>query len=132
MPPFTKMLVTSNTYTEEECVSESGLIEKDSVGMLKDIQEVIAVGPGVREYKPGDLVQIDFSKYARKRYTKDDTKADLPDEYYNATLDFEIPMFEVDNKVALLVDSANIFFRIDEFEWEVTEVTPPKVKKLVC
>ncbi len=131
-PPFTKMLVTANVYSEEECISESGLIQKDQVGMLKEIQEVISVGPGVREYKSGDLVQIDFSKYARKRYTKDETKADMPDEFYNETLDFEIPMFEIDGHIALLIDSANIFFKIEEFEEEVTEFTPPKAKKLVC
>lgn len=59
-PPFTRMLVTANTYTEEDCISDNGLVMKDQVGMLKDIQEVVSVGSGVRDYTPGDLVCIDF------------------------------------------------------------------------
>lgn len=125
------MLVTANTYTEEDCISDNGLVMKDQVGMLKDIQEVVSVGSGVRDYTPGDLVYIDFSKYIKRRFTKDETKSDMPDEYYNQVVDFEIPMFEIDGKTTLLIDSSNVFFKVDQFEEAFTEVTVPTKKVLV-
>ena len=130
-PPFTKMLVTAHTYTEEECISENGLLEKDQVGMLRDIQEVIAVGSAVRDSKPGDLVQIDFSKYMKKQYHKDETKADMPDEYYNSVVSFEVPTFEVNGETTLLIDSDKVFFKIEEYKIEVSDVGAQS-KKLVC
>lgn len=130
-PPFTRMLVTANTYTEEDCISDNGLVIKDQVGMLKDIQEVVSVGSGVRDYAPGDLVCIDFSKYIKRRFAKDETKSDMPDEYYNQVVDFEIPMFEIDGKTTLLIDSSNVFFKVDQFEEAFTEVTIPAKKVLV-
>ena len=125
------MLVTAHTYTEEECISENGLLEKDQVGMLRDIQEVIAVGSAVRDYKPGDLVQIDFSKYMKKQYHKDETKADMPDEYYNSVVSFEVPTFEVNGETTLLIDSDKVFFKIEEYKIEVSDVGAQS-KKLVC
>lgn len=35
----------------------------------------------------------------------------MPDEYYNQVVDFEIPMFEIDGKTTLLIDSSNVFLR---------------------
>ena len=133
-PPFTMMLVTANTYTESECISETGMLESDLVGALKEIQKVISVGQGVREYKVGDLVQINFSKYAKRRLEKDSTKADMPDEYYNEVISYEIPMFEINGQTCLLIDSSNVYFRIDKYEEEVTEVAPsyPLKNTLVC
>lgn len=130
-PLFTKILVTANTYTEEECVSENGLLEKDQVGMLKEVQEVISVGSSVKEFKPGDLVQINFSRYARKRYSKDETKADMPDEYFNETLSYEIPMFEVNGELVLQVDVQDVLFVVEEFEVETTDVKVQAAKKTV-
>lgn len=130
-PLFTKILVTANTYTEEECVSENGLLEKDQVGMLKEVQEVISVGSSVKEFKPGDLVQINFSRYARKRYSKDETKADMPDEYFNETISYEIPMFEVNGELVLQVDVQDVLFVVEEFEVETTDVKVQATKKTV-
>lgn len=130
-PLFTKILVTANTYTEEECVSENGLLEKDQVGMLKEVQEVISVGSSVKEFKPGDLVQINFSRYARKRYSKDETKADMPDEYFNETISYEIPMFEVNGELVLQVDVQDVLFVVEEFEVETTDVKVQAAKKTV-
>ena len=128
-PPFTMMLVTANTYEESECISDTGMIENDLVGTLKEVQTIISVGPNVRELKPGDLVYLDFSKYMKHKYTKDETKADMPDEYYNNVVSYEIPMFEINNQICLLVDSSNVFFKIDKFEIETTEVNIPTSKK---
>lgn len=130
-PLFTKILVTANTYTEEECVSENGLLEKDQVGMLREVQEVISVGSSVKEFKPGDLVQINFSHYARKRYSKDETKADMPDEYFNETISYEIPMFEVNGELVLQVDVQDVLFVVEEFEVETTDVKVQAAKKTV-
>ena len=49
-PTFNRILITADTYTEEECVSDTGMIEKDSVGVLKEIQTVLAVGESVRNW----------------------------------------------------------------------------------
>lgn len=99
--------------------------------MLREIQEVISVGSSVKEFKPGDLVQINFSRYARKRYSKDETKADMPDEYFNEVLSYEIPMFEVNGELVLQVDVQDVLFVIEEHDIETTDVKVQAAKKTV-
>lgn len=131
VPPHTMILVTADTYSESECISDTGMIENDLVGTLKEVQTVLAVGPSVKDIKVGDLVYLDFRKYERRKFSKDDTKSDMPDEYENPIISYEIPMFEVNDSPCLLVDSYNVFFKITDFDMECYDVDIPSTTKKV-
>lgn len=131
-PTFNRILITADTYTEEECVSDTGMIKKDSVGVLKEIQTVLAVGESVRNCKVGDKVVVDYSPYQKRKFTKDSTKDDMPDEYYNPIISFEVPTYQIDGKLVLRITDNDIPLVIEEFNESECEVaTEVPEKKLV-
>ena len=131
-PRANYVVVTANTYGEEDCINSNGLIDNDKMGLLRNEQYIIAVGNLISDMKPGDLVNIDFSPYAKHKYSKDSTKSEMSDEYYNEVLSYEIPMFIMNNENCLLVRSQDITMIIDEYNNREEEIsTPPKNAKLI-
>lgn len=131
-PTFNRILITADTYTEEECISDTGMIEKDSVGVLKEIQTVLAVGETVRNCKVGDKVVVDFTPYQKRKYSKDSTKDSMPDEYYNPVVSFEVPTYQIDGKLVLRITDNDIPLVIEEFnETESKVEAEVSEKKLV-
>ena len=101
-PLFTRIITTSDRYTEADSVDEHGLIDPKRVGAIKDVQTIVEVGTSVRFVKPGDKVSLTFNRYAVKKYHKNSTVADM-DEHYNEVLSYQVPMIKVDNKEMLFL-----------------------------
>ena len=95
-PIGTKILVTANLYGWDD-FNESGILIHQR-GDLKTYQEVIAIGEDVQWVKPGDIVEINFYKYA---------------------------IFKEDpNSVKALADNPIVGFRFDTIEMEGTDGEP--------
>ncbi len=114
-PMFTKMLVTADVYTPEECMS-NGIIESDNVGLLKATQTVVEVGEAAAPITEGQMVFLDLTKYVKRKYEKDSAKADMGDEYYNEIETFNVPTIVMDDVTYLLVDRSDVQFIVTEFE----------------
>lgn len=72
-PMFSQVLVTENLYGWDD-KDESGIIVKRK-GDIKQYQTVIAVGDDVKYVKPGDVVSINFYKYAEFKEDPNSLKA---------------------------------------------------------
>ena len=120
-PLFTRIITTSDRYTEADSVDEHGLIDPKRVGAIKDVQTVVEVGTSVRFVKPGDKVSLTFNRYAVKKYHKNSTVADM-DEHYNEVLSYQVPMIKVDNKEMLFIDEGDIEFIVKDYEEVEVEV----------
>lgn len=73
-PLFTSIVTTGDRYTED--MTEGGIITANK-GDLKLWQKVIAVGSSVRDIQPGDMVMINASNYAVRKYDKNSIQNDL-------------------------------------------------------
>lgn len=73
-PLFTSIVTTADKFDKDEY--ENGLIIAKE-GDLKIWQKVIAVGSSVRDIKVGDLVMVDVSHYAVKKYDPNSVKNDM-------------------------------------------------------
>lgn len=62
-PMFNMVITTMNEY--RDVVRDSGLIDTTRSNRLKEYQTVVAVGPSVRDIKPGDVVFINPRRYAK-------------------------------------------------------------------
>lgn len=114
-PMYTRILLTKNEYTEAGLIASTGLIDATKIKQgIKEYQKVIAVGPQVREVKVGDLVCIDPSRYAIRKYSKQETKEAM-DEFYNATVKYAFPEVTIDGKNYLYLDERDIDFIIEEY-----------------
>lgn len=118
-PLFNFVITTANRYTAEELIGDSGLVRADIQGVLKPYQTVIEVGDRVTLVKPGDFVAISLDRYARVSQKKDTMKQSM-DEYYNANVEYHVPVVLINDKECLQIGDNDIKFVIEEWE----EITP--------
>lgn len=72
-PMFNQVLVTEELYGYDD-KDEAGIIIA-SKGDIKPYQTVVAVGDDVKKVKPGDVVAINFYKYAEFKEDPNSVKA---------------------------------------------------------
>ena len=129
-PLFTSVVTTMDKY--EDDVMTSGLVTK-TAGTMKEYQTVMAVGSSVRDIKVGDIVCINPSRYAVKKYEDNSIKGDVIST--NPVISYKFPIIEIDKEEYLLLQDRDIDFVIEEWEEEeetrsdspgiITDVKPP-------
>lgn len=119
-PMFTAIVTTMEKYTEPQYITGSNIIDpsKSKLG-LKEYQKVIAIGESVREIKVGDVVCINPSRYAQKKYSEGETKEMI--QGMQVVVDYHFNTIALDNVECLLLDQRDIDFVIEEYE-EVPDV----------
>lgn len=126
-PMFTSIVTTMNKY--EDDVVTNGIIDSSKVkGSIKEYQEVLAVGDSVRNIKVGDLVCINPSHYAVKKYKEDSIKDGI--QHMNQVISYNFPVIILDDKERLLLQDRDIDFIIEEFE-EISDIIVDKPKVII-
>lgn len=116
-PLYTRIITTADTYTEEECISKSGIQDSTKLGQIKDIQTVLRVGSDAAKHvKEGDTVSLTFTRYARPIQKRNSLKDVGKDESFSNDMVYEIPSIKIDGKTRLRVDCNDIEFIINDFE----------------
>lgn len=117
-PLFTALITTMDKY-EQDTIDNNGLIDTSKQqGSLKEYQTVLAIGDSVRNIKVGDLVCINPSRYAVKKYEKGSLKDNVITE--NPTISYNFETVEMGGKQCLLLQDRDINFVIEDYE-EVQE-----------
>lgn len=132
-PMFTSIVTTGKKY-EEDMYDAHGLIECKK-GDLKTYQTVVAVGPLVRDIKPGDMVMINVLNYAVKKYDPNSVKEDMG---MNQTLGYKFNWVQVDDEDGvpqdcLFLSDRDILFAFEGEEVQGTKnpIIMPSKKKLI-
>lgn len=107
---FSSVVVTKNKYAND--VTCGGVIIQKA-GTVKETQRVISVGTHVRDIKEGDLVFIDPSRYAVRKYREDSVKADV---LTNDIVGYNIPEVVIDGNECLIIEDRDVRYIIDEYE----------------
>ena len=111
------LIVTAERYNEEES-THNGILDTSKLNQVKDIQTVVSPSEMVaaRGIKEGDILLIDFKKYAKYKQKKNSMKETM-DEHYDNILSFEIPTLLLDGREHLLIDMNDIALRVSEYEY---------------
>ena len=112
-PLFTSVVTTMDKY--EDDVMVNGLVNK-TAGTLKEYQVVLAVGSAVRDIKVDDIVCINPSRYAVKKFEDGSMKDGVIST--NPVVSYKFPIIEIDKKKCLLLQDRDIDFVIEEYEEE--------------
>ena len=113
-PLFTSIVTTMERYGVDEF--KGSLIDPTKrQGMLKELQKVIAVGSVVRDIEVGDLVKINPTRYAVRKYEENSVKKDLME---NKIVGYNIPQIEIDGQTYLMLQNSDIEFVVTEYEEE--------------
>ena len=117
IPMHSALIVTSDRYTEDES-THNGILDTTKLNQVKDIQTVVSPSEMVaaRGIKEGDVLLIDFKKYAKYKQKKNSVKETM-DEHYDNILSFEIPTILLDGREHLLIDMNDIALKVSDYEY---------------
>jgi co-chaperonin GroES (HSP10) len=129
-PMYTKILTTTNKYTQDQT---TGVIVDASKleGRYKEYQTVVRIGNSVRDIKEGDVVFINPTRYIRRKYDKDSLREDFVE---NPIISIDIPTVTMDDEDYFMIDESDVAYIITDYE-EVPDPTPntiimPKSKEI--
>lgn len=117
-PMFNAIVTTFDVY-EDTDNSNTVIGTNEAVGQPKPYQTVVAVGNAVHDVKVGDVVAIDFSKYARTKHKEGSLKDGVIQD--NPVVSYEFNSIVIDDKEHLFLHTNDILFVIEDYE-EVEEV----------
>lgn len=120
-PRFTDVITTAHKWTKEDF--PDGSIMTKGIGSIKETQTVIAVGPSVRDVNVGDLVLLDFTKFATRKFAENSIKNDI--QGMNPVTGYSIPVYTLGDEETLYLDDRNIVHVIEEWEEIEPEVVAP-------
>lgn len=126
-PMYTAVITTYDVFTEEDVAGT--LIGDDSmVGQPKPYQTVVAVGNMVNNIKVGELVAVDFTKYAQKKHKEGSLKDGVIQD--NVIVSYALNTIMLDGVEHLFLQNNDIAFIIEDHEFVEedipTLITGPK------
>ena len=117
-PLFTGVIVTAKKYVGEQAVKKGSLIidTRRLDGSLNPFQTVVSVGSTVRDVKEGDVVKINFSRYAIAQHRPG--KIDAADNVQTDDLNwaYEIPKIEIEGIDYLFIQDRDLEYVVEEYE----------------
>lgn len=120
-PLLNYVILTADRYTAEELTEyNNGIIDPKQIGQLKPYQKIISISPrvlGNSSLEEGQLVLINIDRYGRS-VQKKNSYVQSDDEYYDASIVYQVPIIELDGKECLRLGDNDIEFIIDEFSIE--------------
>lgn len=125
-PMFNQVLVTEELYGYDD-KDEAGIIIA-SKGDIKPYQTVVAVGDDVKKVKPGDVVAINFYKYAEFKEDPNSVKAMGGNKMVSLHLN-EVELVDENDEVVscFIIDERDIKYILVDFD----EVTYNKDDELI-
>lgn len=118
---FDSIMTTADMYDKDETVNGVTLPLKDTI---KEVQEVLAVGPKVNDIKVGDKVRLDLTRYKRtiheqvqksreERFSEFDTTD-------KTTLVCDIPNELIDGETVFLLNERDVAYIVEEYDDKAT------------
>lgn len=96
-PLFTGVITTANKYVEDATFAGGLIIDSRRLsGSLNPYQRVIAVGSTVHDVKEGEVVKINFKRYAKAKHTPGAIDEVENKQFDNMSITYEIPIVEID------------------------------------
>lgn len=116
-PKFDMVVTTADKYEGDEIVNGVSVPTK---GLYKEFQDVLAVGPNVKDVKVGDKVKVDLTRYRRMTHeqvqkSREERFSEL-DTTDKSGIVYVVPTEVVDDKEVFLLREADVAFIVEEFD----------------
>ena len=112
-PMFNGVITTCHQWEVDG--DSDGLIDTaKSQGVVKPHQTVVAVGSAARSVKVGDLVIIDPTRFAVKRYNDGSLKDNVVKQ--QEIVGFDFPLIELNGEPHMLLNENDIVYIVNEYE----------------
>ena len=112
-PMFTGIVTTARKYVGETTTAGGLIVDTTKMGM-NPFQTVVSVGPMCKDLKEGDIVMINFKRYAKGKHIPGAIENNVQSD--NLTMTYEIPMVNIDGTDYLFIQSNDVEFVVEEYE----------------
>lgn len=114
---FTGIITTATKYVGEQMTAGGLLLDTTRMaGSLNPYQTVISVGDMCKNIKEGDVVKINFKRYAKAQHTPGAIDEAQNKQFDNMSITYEIPIVELDGKDCLFIQSNDIEYIVTDYE----------------
>lgn len=116
-PMFTGIITTAKKYVGEQTTAGGLLLDTRKLeGGLNTFQTVLAVGTTVNGVKEGDVVKVNFKRYALSKHTPGAIDEAQNKQFDNMSITYEIPMIVINDEECLLLQNNDIEYIIEDYE----------------
>lgn len=116
-PLFTGIVTTAQKYVGEVTTGGGLLLDTTRMaGSLNPYQTVLSVGDMCKDLKEGDVVKINFKRYAKAKHTPGVIDEAENKQFDNMSVVYEIPMINLDGRECLFIQSADIEYIVTDYE----------------
>lgn len=116
-PLFTGIVTTATKYVGDITTAGGLLVDTTRMsGSLNPFQTVISVGDMCRDIKEGDVVKINFKRYAKAKHTPGAIDEAQNKQFDNMSITYEIPMITLDERDCLFLQSNDIEYVVTDYE----------------
>lgn len=116
-PLFTGIVTTATKYQGEIKTAGGLLIDATRRdGSLNPYQTVVSVGSMCKDVKEGDVVKINFKRYAKAHHAPGAIDEAQNKQFDNMSIVYEIPILNMDDKEFLFIQSNDIEYVVEDYE----------------
>ena len=116
-PLFTGVVTTAKKYVGAVTTGGGLLLDTSRMeGTLNPYQRVISVGDMCKDIHEGDIVKINFKRYAKAKHLPGaiDTAQNLQSDSLSIT--YEIPMININDEECLFLQSNDIEYVVEDYD----------------
>lgn len=114
-PMFNNIVTTADEYKSVQYIAGTDIIDpKSTRTSLKEYQKVLFVGPNIKSVKPGDIVCINPTRFARREYKEGGLQEAAAQ--HNMVINYVFDFVEVDGKRLLFIQDRDIDFIVTKYE----------------
>lgn len=116
-PLFTGIITTAQKYVGEVTTAGGLLLDTTRMsGSLNPYQTVVSVGDMCKDIKEGDVVKINFKRYAKAQHLPGAIDEAQNKQFDNMSITYEIPMINLDGQECLFLQSNDIEYVVTDYE----------------
>ena len=116
-PLFTGIITTAKKYVGELTTSGGIILDTTRMdGSLNPYQTVISVGSMTKDIKEGDIVKLNFKRYAKASHVPGAIDEAQNKQFDNMSITYEIPMIVLNDEECLFVQSADVEYVVEDYD----------------
>lgn len=117
-PLFTGVITTAKKFVGDQATKKGSIIvdTRKMDGSLNYYQTVVSVGSTVRGLKEGDIVKINFSRFAKAKHTPGAVDEAANKQFDNLSWDYEIPIIIIEDTEYLFLQDRDIEYIVEDYE----------------
>lgn len=114
-PLFTGIVTTAKRYVGESVIG-SGIIDTTKMnGMLNPYQTVISVGSMCKDIQEGNIVKLNFKRYAKAKHAPGAIDAAENKQFDNMSITYELPTIVINGEECLFMQSNDVEYIVEDY-----------------